>query len=53
MPEGYEYYKEIEALVKEQFSQNEAEAVERAYYFAFNAHNGQKPHHHGNIDKNI
>ena len=42
MPEGYEYFQEIEALVREQFSPAEAATVERAYYFAYEAHKGQK-----------
>ena len=42
MPEGYEYFQEIEALIREQFSPAEAATVERAYYFAYEAHKGQK-----------
>ena len=42
MPEGYEYYAVIEQAVKENFTPEEAALTEKAYYFAYNAHKGQK-----------
>ncbi|MBQ7637887.1 MAG: bifunctional (p)ppGpp synthetase/guanosine-3',5'-bis(diphosphate) 3'-pyrophosphohydrolase [Clostridia bacterium] len=42
MPEGYEFYSTIENDVKAIFPENEAALVEKAYYFAYEAHNGQK-----------
>ena len=42
MPEGYEYYAPIAEAVKENYSEAEAALVEKAYYFAYTAHAGQK-----------
>ena len=42
MPEGCEYYAAIEQAVKENFTPEEAALTEKAYYFAYNAHKGQK-----------
>ena len=42
MPEGYEYYAALEPSVKANFPENEAALVEKAYYFAYEAHKGQK-----------
>ena len=42
MPEGYEYYAAIENAVKENFTEAEAALVEKAYYYAYAAHAGQK-----------
>ena len=39
---GYEYYKQIEAAVKFSFPEEEVALIEKAFSFAFNAHNGQK-----------
>ena len=42
MPEGYEYYEPIAQTVKENFSPDEAATIEKAYYYAYNAHREQK-----------
>jgi len=42
MPEGYEFYSAIEGDVHAIFPENEAALVEKAYYFAYEAHKGQK-----------
>ena len=42
MPEGYEYYSDIEKEVRKNYSDEEAALIEKAYYFAYEAHNGQK-----------
>ncbi len=42
MPEGSEYFAPIESAVKDAFEPAEAALVEKAYYFAYEAHKGQK-----------
>ncbi|MCH5197755.1 MAG: bifunctional (p)ppGpp synthetase/guanosine-3',5'-bis(diphosphate) 3'-pyrophosphohydrolase [Oscillospiraceae bacterium] len=42
MPEGYEYYSVIEKEVRGFFPENEADLIEKAYNFAYEAHKGQK-----------
>ncbi len=39
---GYEYYSTIEEAVKKAFPPSEAEIVEKAFFYAYDAHNGQK-----------
>ena len=39
---GYEYYKTIEEAVLKAFPPHEAEIVEKAFYYAFVSHDGQK-----------
>ena len=39
---GYEYYSTIEEAVKKAFPTLEAEIVEKAFYYAYDAHDGQK-----------
>ena len=41
MTEGQEYYAELGELVRETYSPEDAEKTEKAYEFAYNAHNGQ------------
>lgn len=42
MADGYEYYADIESEVRKNYSAEEADLIEKAYYFAYEAHNGQK-----------
>ncbi|MBQ6420831.1 MAG: bifunctional (p)ppGpp synthetase/guanosine-3',5'-bis(diphosphate) 3'-pyrophosphohydrolase [Clostridia bacterium] len=42
VPEGNQYYQEIEAAVKESFSPEDAALVKKAYDLAYQAHSGQK-----------
>ncbi len=42
MTEGYEYYSDIEKEVHKNYSEEEAGLIEKAYYFAYEAHSGQK-----------
>ena len=39
---GYEHYNKIEEAVLKAFPQNEAEIIEKAFYYAFVSHDGQK-----------
>ena len=41
MENGAEYYEELGRLVKETYAAEEAEKIEQAFVYAFNAHNGQ------------
>ncbi len=39
---GYEYYQTIEETVNKVFPQAEAELIEKAFFYAYDAHDGQK-----------
>lgn len=41
MQQGYEFFSELEPLIKEAYSKSECETIEKAFYFAYEAHNGQ------------
>lgn len=42
MIDGYEFYKEIDELVKSIYTEEEAALIEKAYSYAYEKHNGQK-----------
>ena len=42
MFEGYEFYQELDASVKEVFTPEEAALIEKAYRYAYEKHKGQK-----------